>query len=77
MKNKVPFICPYCKEESGWMKMEPVKGRYNTIYDKFGEEEEGDYEITTFYKAKYFCINCDKGITKAVTKYLGLDKEKD
>lgn len=26
------------------------------------------------YKEKFYCLSCDRGITKAVNKYLGRDK---
>lgn len=26
---------------------------------------------TTIYKEKFYCLSCDRGITKAVNKYLG------
>lgn len=77
MKNKGPFICPYCKEESGWNEVTPIRGRYTATYNELGEEVDGNYEVTTSYKPKCICRNCDRNITKAVQKYLGLDKERD
>ena len=69
--NKEAFICPYCKEETGFRSEQPMRGTQNTWFDEFGKEVDGDMMYTTTYKEKFYCLSCDRGITKAVNKYLG------
>lgn len=71
MKNKEAFICPYCKQKKGFRSEQPVRGIQDLKFDEFGEEVDGNMEYTTIYKEKFYCSSCDRGITKAVNKYLG------
>ena len=74
MKDKEAFICPYCKQSEGFRCETPVRGKDVLYFDEFGEGIDGDMSYTTQYKEKYYCSNCNRGITKAVNKYLGRDK---
>lgn len=51
-----------------------MRGIQNLWFNEFGEEVDGNMEYTTIYKEKFYCSSCDRGITKAVNKYLGRDK---
>lgn len=76
--KKQPFVCPYCKEETGFQEEVPVRGVQCLQYNKVGEPDGGgEVEVKTYYRSVYFCNNCNKKVTKAVQKYLGIyDEEK-
>lgn len=76
MRNKKPFICPYCKEISGFSECIPTRGWQNIIYDELGNETSGENEVSHYYKSRYTCTNCGKTVTKAAKRYLGIDEEK-
>lgn len=63
------FICPYCKQKTGFMGETPIRGRYNQEFDEEGNAVYGDYVVTTEYTISYTCCNCGRGITKAVTDF--------
>lgn len=82
--KKQPFICPYCKQSEGFRSEKPVRGKdvlyfvrgKDVLYfDEFGESIDGDMLYTTQYKEKFYCSNCDRGITKAVKKYLCIEDD--
>lgn len=75
MKDKEAFVCPYCKQSEEFRSEQSMRGIQNLWFDEFGEEVDGDMEYTTVYKEKFYCSSCDRGITKAVNKYLGRDKD--
>ena len=50
MKDKEAFICPYCKEETGFRSELPMRGTQNTWFDEFGEEVDGDMSDTLILK---------------------------
>lgn len=45
--NKEAFICPYCKEETGFRSEQPVRGIQDLKFDEFGKEVDGNMEYTT------------------------------
>lgn len=73
--EKQPFICPYCKQETGFQEETPIRGRYNQEFDEKGNIVFGEYVVSTEYTASYTCCNCGRGITKAVQKYLSIYEE--
>jgi len=77
MSDKKPFICPRCKEISGFDECAPTRGWQNLYYDEFGENIGGDNEVSHYYKSRYTCRSCGKTITKAVQRYLGIDEENE
>lgn len=72
--KKQPFICPYCKED-GFRSEEPVRGKSILFFDEFGDGIDGEMSYTTQYKEKFYCSNCNRGITKAVKKYLCIEDD--
>lgn len=74
--NKI-FRCPYCKSDDGYYSETPIRGRYVQIFCNDGELVDGDYEISTWYKLKYKCSNCEKDITSHVNKFMGELNKKD
>lgn len=74
-KKKQPFICPYCKEEDGFRSEKPVRGKSILFFDEFGDGIDGEMSYTTQYKEKFYCSNCNRGITKAVKKYLCIEDD--
>ena len=77
MKNKEPFICPYCKETDGFRSEMPVRGKSIVYFDEFGDGIDGEMTYTGKYKEKLYCSNCNRGITKAVQKYLNMCNKED
>lgn len=73
--KKQPFICPYCKEEDGFRSEKPVRGKSIIFFDEFGDGIDGEMSYTTQYKEKFYCSNCNRGITKAVKKYLCIEDD--
>lgn len=73
--KKQPFICPYCKQSDGFRSETPVRGIENLWFDEFGEGIDGEMSYTTQYKEKFYCSNCNRGITKAVKKYLCIEDD--
>lgn len=73
--KKQPFICPYCKEEGGFRSEKPVRGKSILFFDEFGDGIDGEMSYTTQYKEKFYCSNCNRGITKAVKKYLCIEDD--
>lgn len=45
MSDKKPFICPRCKEISGFDECAPTRGWQNLYYDEFGENIGGDNRL--------------------------------
>lgn len=73
--KKQPFICPYCKKEDGFRSEKPVRGKSILFFDEFGDGIDGEMSYTTQYKEKFYCSNCNRGITKAVKKYLCIEDD--
>jgi hypothetical protein len=73
--KKQPFICPYCKQSEGFRSEKPVRGKDVLFFDEFGESIDGDMSYTAQYKEKFYCSNCNRGITKAVKKYLCIEDD--
>lgn len=73
--KKQPFICPYCKEEDGFRSEKPVRGKSILFFDEFGDGIDGEMSYTSQYKEKFYCSNCNRGITKAVKKYLCIEDD--
>lgn len=42
---------------------------------EFGDGIDGEMSYTTQYKEKFYCSNCNRGITKAVKKYLCIEDD--
>lgn len=75
MSDKKLFICPYCKQSEGFRSEKPIRGIDVLYFDEFGKGIDGEIIYTTQYKEKFYCLNCERGITKAVQRYLGIDEE--
>ena len=68
--DKLPFVCPYCKQSDGFRVETPIRAIEILYFDEFGASIDGDINYTTQYKEKFYCSNCNRGITSAVKKYL-------
>lgn len=75
MSDKKHFICPHCKEISGFNEYTPTRGWQSIYYDEFGKNIGGENEVSHYYKSRYTCRSCGKTITKAAQRYLGIDEE--
>ena len=46
---KESFICPHCKNITGWREVIPVHGHYTEHYDENGKFEAGAYADSMNY----------------------------
>ena len=49
---KESFICPHCKNITGWREVIPVHGHYTEHYDENGKFEAGAYADSMNYYEK-------------------------
>lgn len=69
---KENFICPYCKNTTGWREVTPIHGHYAVHYDEKGKFETGAYADSMHYYDKsttYECVHCNRNIKGAVLRY--------
>lgn len=51
---KESFICPHCKNITGWREVIPVHGHYTEHYDENGKFEAGAYaDSMNYYEKSY------------------------
>ena len=66
---KESFICPHCKNITGWREVIPVHGHYAEHYDENGEFEVGAYSDSMNYyekSRKYECTRCNRNIKEFI-----------
>lgn len=67
------FVCPHCKNITGWREVTPIHGHYSVCYDENGYFSGSDYSdgMTYYDKSKrYECVRCGRSVKGAVLRYL-------
>lgn len=75
---KKEFVCPHCKNITGWREVTPVHGHYSVCYEENGDVFFADYAdgMNYYYKSTmYECTRCGRNIKGAVLKYKKEQKE--